>query len=282
MILHNSKELQEYVLRMMRTQLMDKSGGFLLIASPWVSDFTFEEGVISMDSELIKIFPEEITLLELIQMVSRSVAHSKKKPLFIVHDFSINIVEKPLNLLLDEVLTQLDESDNWFLYKELSNYFYQKTNFNRIWLNRGIVGKIFENRNYKGKDITKAISEIGSKMDQIEKNKEYLDMLRNLINAGSVVLLNKKFHLKIFMTDNAVLAGSSNWTYSGFNRNDELNIYISKQSDELEFKVLRRYLDDLIKESEEIDLEKIDYFITICNYFLELYQKLVKDLSILT
>lgn len=274
LILYNNRSFQDSILRTIKVHIDNIEGKFFVIVSPWLLNFTFLDEVINSDLELANFYEKETTILDIIKMVSKNTLKRKSEVNIIIHDFAVNWIYDKGRFYAD--LDKIDENNFWKKYKIYKKYFGKETAFNRIWLsNEKNVTKASQG-NASKKIYRDSLSDLGEKLGQISQNLKYINMASRLVKEAKCTLfLHTNFHSKIFMTDLSVVAGSSNWTYSGFTKNDELNIYFTKEENPEDYDDLKYRVNEILNESQNVSTEILS---TIKKKTLEL-EELYQDIS---
>jgi len=90
-------------------------------------------------------------------------------------------------------------------------------------------------------------------------------------NPAMRLSLHNNFHAKIFIAGSSAITGSSNWTFSGFTRNDEINLFFSEIDSPEEFEKIREKCIEIEKQSEPVTVDNIKLSISIHKFLESIY-----------
>jgi len=222
-VLYGSKELQKAVLSILKNAIIGSEIKYFRLVSPWISNFSFDSEIIMGDKILSSVFPSNLLLLEATKQIGEHYWEQDLEPEIVLHDFSMK--SKGDLTFFPSNLTQLSLNQLLGIFTTFKDNFSRLTKFNQVWLYKSADVFRFNQKGGSMRKKIQLISKIGSKLDTIQYNQKYLKMLSFLKKQGFLIYLNGNFHAKMLVTETAAIAGSSNWTYNGFNKNDEINIY---------------------------------------------------------
>ncbi|MHA1221651.1 MAG: phospholipase D-like domain-containing protein [Candidatus Heimdallarchaeaceae archaeon] len=279
-ILYDYSSLQFSVLNMFKDILLSDEVDFFIIASPWITDFSFDESVLSRSNEFRRIFPKELSLSKLLNQVGDYFYTKHVVPSIIVHSFNIKL-ENNLKKVLNIVSRYQEEQHIDLKYQILNEAFFEKSVYNRIWLgNTYTVQKNLDNSRREKNNFISFVSQLGNSKQQLIYNEITLIFLKRLLNLGFEIRINSNFHAKIFVTSLGALAGSSNWTQGGFTFNDEINVYFANIEEyENQYLGLKNRVKNLFENSNPIDENTINCLILIQKALGELYENILAEIT---
>lgn len=269
-VIRKSADLEVIVLRIFED--FQKAGGDFHIISPWINNFSFTEAIIT--SFQIRIFGSAPSLHAILKRCSES---HKGKPLNITShnfgirpDFSQDDLEDELqgfgiNLGNYELILEGEVERAFALYRALFRKYREYSKFNDPWLSsvfrdfQWLIDYVGTYENYQN-----AISDVVQSVQQTSINIRYLNDLRKFLGIRNVnVGLHGNFHAKIFLAGSSAVTGSSNWTFSGFVKNDEINLFISGIDSPGEFKKIKERCHEIEREACFITLENVTFLTSL-------------------
>lgn len=279
-VIRKSGDLQVVVLRIFED--FCRFGGGIYLISPWIRNFSFTEAVI--DGLQIMDFGPNPSIFTVFKRCSERQPDQKFRIVShtfgIREDASINDFWKLMHMYdIDPQnhYTRLFEKTNFEvmfdLYQILFNRFRKYSKFNNPWISiRFKDYKEFLDFLGNSKNYREAIHNLVRCFEQSTVNLEYLrDLEKFQENPAMRLSLHNNFHAKIFIAGSSAITGSSNWTFSGFTRNDEINLFFSEIDSPEEFEKIREKCIEIEKQSEPVTVDNIKLSISIHKFLESIY-----------
>jgi phosphatidylserine/phosphatidylglycerophosphate/cardiolipin synthase-like enzyme len=275
-IIRKSEDLEIIVLRIFED--FCKFGGDFYIISPWIQNFSFSEAI----SDEYKTFGTEPSLYVILRKCSELQPRGTLK--IITHNFGLKPKYSPLhieekaqrfnvkiniNSLKDDgILGSLFE-----FYLSLLKDYKEYSKFNSPWMLtsfrdfKELVEDVREEENY-----TKTVFDLVHGLEQVGFNLQYLNDLRKFLEIENVkIMLHNNFHAKIFLAGSSCVTGSSNWTFSGFTKNDEINLFFSETDSPEEMIKIKERCYELEHQAIVVNLENVAFSILLHKYLEFIY-----------
>jgi phosphatidylserine/phosphatidylglycerophosphate/cardiolipin synthase-like enzyme len=262
-IIRKSEDLEIIVLRIFED--FCKFGGEFYIISPWIQNFSFSEG---LSSE----FGREPSLYSILKRCSECQPNAILK--IITHNFGIKSEHHPthamkkaqeLNTIISECSITKDIPSIFEFYLSLLKNYQEYSKFNNPWVLTSYhnFNDLIESAGNKD-NYNRLVFDLVHGLGQVNFNLQYLNDLRKLLEIDNVkVMLHNNFHAKIFLAGSSCVTGSSNWTFSGFVKNDEINLFFSKLDAQEEMAKIKERCLELERQAAAVDSEKISFFIQL-------------------
>lgn len=285
-IIRRSADLEVIVLRIFED--LYRFGGDAYIISPWIHNFSFTEAILT--GFQIQIFGSEPSLHTILQRCSES--QLAKSFSIISHNFGVKptffprhlrnqlqhfgIDSDDLELVMENKMEKLFE-----LYQALFKEYREYSKFNDPWLStyfrhfKHFIDYVSTPETYQ-----KVIGDIVQGSGQANVNVNYLNDLRKFLEVGNVKIgLHNNFHAKIFLAASSCVTGSSNWTFSGFCKNDEINLFFSEIDSSAELKKIKERCHEIESSARFVALENVDFLIWLHQVLEALYLKFFEWLT---
>lgn len=275
-IIRKSEDLEIIVLRIFED--FCKFGGDFYIISPWIQNFSFSE---ALSSE----FGREPSLYAIIKRCSEFQPRETLK--IIAHSFGTKSryspahVEEKVQKFNVQISNDYLESENrlnslFEFYLSLLKDYQEYSKFNSPWVLTSyrdfedIVKCAGNKENY-----TQIVFDLVRGLGQVSFNMQYLNDLRKFLEIENVkIMLHNNFHAKIFLAGSSCVTGSSNWTFSGFAKNDEINLFFSVIHSPEEIVKIKERCCELERQAVTVDSENITFSILLHKYLEFIYSAL--------
>lgn len=275
-IIRKSDDLEIIVLRIFED--FCKFGGDFYIISPWIQNFSFSEG-------LSNEFGGEPSLYSILKRCSNAQPGATLK--MITHNFGIkskhstaNVIEKTreFNVTISNYCNSKIENISLLfeLYLDLLKDYKEYSKFNNPWVItsyhdfKDLVESVGSKENYN-----KIVFDLVHGLGQVSFNVQYLNDLRKFLEIENIrVMLHNNFHAKIFLAGSSCVTGSSNWTFSGFVKNDEINLFFSELHSPEEMTKIKERCFELERQAVAVDSENISFLISVHKYLEFIYSSL--------
>lgn len=274
-IIRKSEDLEIIVLRIFED--FCKFGGDFYIISPWIQNFSFSEG---LSSE----FGKEPSLYSILKKCSEFQPKATLK--IITHNFGTktkhipaHVLEKAqeFNITMGNHNSKTDDAPSLFeFYLSLLEDYREYSKFNNPWVLtsyhdfKGLIESAGNKENYN-----QIMFDLVHGLGQISFNVQYLNDLRKFLEIENVnVMLHNNFHAKIFLAGSSCVTGSSNWTFSGFVKNDEINLFFSEVHSTEEMAKIKERCVELERQAVEVNSENVTFSILVHKYLEFIYSSL--------
>lgn len=247
-----------------------ETGGPFFVISPWINNFPFTETILTKNQA--RIFGVSPNLYDIINVVSNK--HVDTDINIINHNYGVKSGRNHEHILKKiedniDIYTYDKSKQNiielYNLYMDLYRNRRDYSKFNDPWITYlprrfdDYISSLNSKEKYMD-SITKIISSI----NRIKSNLGYLKSYHKLISIDNMNFhLHNNFHAKIFMAGNSCITGSSNWTFSGFHKNDEINLFFSSFSSYDGLNKIKERCYELKKESNLINKKDLENNIII-------------------
>lgn len=278
-IIRRSDDLEVIVLRIFED--FYRFGGDFYIISPWIHNFSFTEAITT--GLQIQIFGSEPSLHKILQRCSENhgplkiVSHNfGMKPTFSLSDLNAKLVRFGIDAQNPESTMKNEKMERLFeLYLTLFKEYKEYSKFNSPWISiacrsfEGFLDHLSTKQNYSN-----TVYELVDCSKKVSYNIEYLNDLRKFLKVKNVKIgLHNNFHAKIFLAGSLCVTGSSNWTFSGFVKNDEINLFFSKIDSPKELEKIRERCHEIERQARFVNLENVVFTISLHKILQTLYLK---------
>jgi len=97
-----------------------------------------------------------------------------------------------------------------------------------------------------------------------------INLVKELIESGHEVFNNRKLHSKLYITDENLILGSSNFTDSGLRTKKESAIHLKRDSNPKIYEECKKYFDSIIKDSKKVTRFQINKINRVLNNYNDL------------
>jgi phosphatidylserine/phosphatidylglycerophosphate/cardiolipin synthase-like enzyme len=94
-----------------------------------------------------------------------------------------------------------------------------------------------------------------------------INLIKVLIESGHEVFNNRKLHSKLYITDESLILGSSNFTDYGLRTRKESAIHVKRDSNQKIYEECKKYFDGIIKDSKKVTIFQINKIDTLLNNY---------------
>jgi len=267
-VIRKSDDLQEIVLRIFEDHL--KFGGDFYIVSPWIHNFVFNETILR--GLQIRSFGSEPSLYMILRVLSRT--HPEQPLSIISHNFGMtphseSILQADLRKFgIDrkDQINKLRIGDANRLYLNLRRRYKERSLFNDPWSSR------YLKEMHDADDYREMVNDVTSRYVKVDDNIRYLRDLKKMLTVRNVkVGLQGNFHAKMLVAGSSCVTGSSNWTFSGFTRNDEINLFVSAHDSPDDFAKVEERCREIEKQSCPVNQDNVEFMVSLHQVLKSLY-----------